>query len=102
MLLEWRKELSKFEDEKVDAVCDIFSESKISVTEHGRENIKKWIKEYGISEVIESCEISIRQYLGSGTKEEIEKSFSYIPRICYWRKKQAEDPFFERHYPIKT
>ena len=92
MMLQWKKELEAFENEQVGIVENMFHEAtNYTFTDSGKNNIKKAIKTFGISEVIESAKISISQYY-DGTNKTIDKVFSYIPRICANRKK-GNDPW---------
>lgn len=99
MLLQWKEEISKLTDEEVAAVVKILDYSEIYLTDNGIGDLKKWIRKYGISEVIDSCNISIEQYYSNDSKSK-EKVFSYIPRICYRRLQQKEKPYTKEIYYI--
>jgi flagellar motility protein MotE (MotC chaperone) len=101
LMLQWKKELEKFDDEQVDIIDNMIKEvSERCLSEYGRNNIKKHIKKFGITEVIESTKISIEQYY-KGNDDNISKVIDYIPRICQVRKKSNDDPMFGKRNYIK-
>lgn len=93
MMMKWKQEMSSIENYEVDRLVeyikDVFC---VSINENGKSNLQKYIKEFGFSEVLESARIAFSQYDGG------EKSFSYIPRICYTRKEQREHPELKSIY----
>jgi hypothetical protein len=99
MLVEWKKELEKFDNEQVDIIDKIIIEClKRCLSDYGKQQIKKHIKIFGISEVMEATKISIQQY-HKGNDDGIKKVIDYIPKICAVRKKQESNPFvFKRMY----
>lgn len=103
MLVEWKNELLSLENEQLNYFCDFLcSLTGISLNDLGKSSVRKWIKQFGFSEVIESCQISVDQYFDtdnfSGTKN---KTFDYIPRICNVRKRQETDPSIKDRNQIK-
>ena len=66
----------------------------------GKEKAIKWIKDFGLMEVLECLDISVRQYFNeSNADKTIYKTFDYIPKIANVRKKTKVDPLFgERQY----
>lgn len=93
MLLKWKKELEKFEDEQVDRIEELLYDNIGGFfTEYGRQKCKNNIKKYGFDEVYESTKISINQYYNEGDKSSSETVANYIGRICATRKKQKENP----------
>ena len=87
MMVEWKTELMKFDDEQIDIIQDVFnSVFDGTFTDEGRKRIGKEIKRYGFDEVYESTNISISQY------DDANKAFNYIARICEVRRQQQENP----------
>lgn len=102
MMLEWKKELSKFEDEQVEELENQYcSLTGNTLTDYGKEKAKKWIKEFGLIEVIECMEISVSQYFREDDKQSWEKTFNYIPRIAAVRRKQKDNPMCAKCNYIK-
>jgi hypothetical protein len=102
MMLDWKQELSHFEDEQVFEFEEGFYElTEIEITEHGKESVKKWIKKFGLIEVLACMEISVSQYFLSDNKTTHEKTFNYIPRIASVRAQQKDNPMFAKQNYIK-
>lgn len=102
MMLDWRKELEGFQDEQLNVFLESF-ESKLdcTLTGLGKERAKKWIKEFGLMEVLECLDLSYNQY-HLKEKNSTEKVFNYIPRIANVRKKQKSDPMIHKRNIIKV
>jgi hypothetical protein len=102
MMLDWKKELANFSNEQLEEFEDQYSTlTGCSLTECGKEKAKKWIKDFGLIEALECMEISVSQYFNEDNKQTWEKTFNYIPRIAFNRKKQAENPMFAKQNYIK-
>lgn len=103
MLLEWRAGLADIEDDCVQAVIDIFlARTDWGVSEHGKNAIKKWLKEFSLNEVLEATETSIDTYY-VGTEESWDKAFNKVSGICYTKRKQANDNrYYYANYTIKA
>lgn len=93
MLFKWKTELNNTKDYEVEKMEEYLLDTfDISLSEHGLTNLSKYIKEFGINEVMESAQIAFEQY------ESSETAFSYIPRICNVRKQQREHPEYKDIY----
>ena len=95
MLLDWKKELQNFENEQAEKINELFIEkTECDLTEQGKNNIIKLIKEFGFEEVYECTIISINQYFDFSHKDSdsIYKVFDYIGKICYTRRRQKNNP----------
>lgn len=102
LMLKWKKELEKLEEEKVNSIESIFIEKlEVNFSDAGRRDIRKLIKNYGLEEVIESTNLSINQYY-TGGKESADNVFSYIPKICTNRRQQKNNPFIYKSNYIKA
>jgi len=96
MMLDWKLELEKFDEEQIDIIGNIiFEDTTKEASEYGRSLILKVIKKYGIDETIESAKIAKVQYTTTN------KMFDYIPKICNSRVKQKKDPWLYKSYYIK-
>lgn len=103
MMLSWRNELANLDDAQVEQVDLEFENSTgNTLTDHGKTLAKKWIKEFGLIEVLNCLEISAEQYLIPGNKSSINKVFDYIPRIASVRRRNEEDPLFGKHRYISA
>lgn len=107
LMCKWREELSKFEDEKLDyiddRICDLCG---YSLSDSGRKNMRKTIKKFDYSLILDSIEKSAIQYLkkdkdGAYTDESAEKFINYIPKICNGILIQDAHPEFKEINYIK-
>ena len=103
MMLEWRESLNTLEDDYIDAVTDIFANrTEWDVSEHGRKKIKKWIKDFSLSEVLDATEIAIDTYY-DGTEESWIEAFNKVSGICYVKRTQKDNPqTYYVNYTIKA
>lgn len=92
-MLAWKKELDHLSEEQIDAMNDLLKYKKMTLSESGVIRFKKWIKEFGFSEVFESFQISLEQYMDAG---DISKVVPYVPRICETRKQTAINPVYSK------
>ena len=98
MMAKWKLELFDIENQEVDKIIDLINETmciNISLTDCGRKNLKKHIKEYGFNEILECAMIAFEQY------EDVEIAFSKISGIARNRKMQSENPILRRIYYIR-
>jgi len=103
MMLKWRVGLEKFNNIEILEFEKIYKlKTGFVLTEFGRNLVKKWIKEFGFLEVIESMELSISQYFTSDTESSINKTFDYIPKICNVRKRQNDNPVLQQNDHVKA
>lgn len=94
MLVKWKKELSKLDEEMVDKIEELFK--VFSLNDNGRNNIMKCIKKYGFDETYESAKISYGQYCDENNEETFNKVINYIPRICYNRLRDNQNPIYSK------
>jgi hypothetical protein len=98
MLYNWHRELTALSDEEMAVVCEIFEEgTDCDINDTGRELLRRWIKTYGISEVLAATQESIERYFQkSEDNEERRKSaehvFERIIRTIRWKRLQKRDP----------
>ena len=91
MLVKWKKELLKLDEEQVSAVEDlVFNTYGRSLTTHGRRNISKLIKRFGLNEVVEAAEIAFERYY-KGNDASAQKAMDKIGGVCYNREKQRAE-----------
>jgi len=88
MMMEWREELNHLEDDQIDYIDNRISElSGYGLSDYGRNEMRKTIKKYDYSLILESLEKSATQYLKKDktdkiTSESASKFIDYIPKIC--------------------
>jgi len=108
MLLEWRNGLVGLKEAQVQAVVDAINRHiDNDITKTGLSEIKKWIRRFGLVEVLECVDKSFEQYLefnrdGSPTFESRKKAFSYIPKIAASNKAVREKPYLADLFYIRA
>jgi hypothetical protein len=96
MMLEWKQELMRLEDEQINAIDDIIYErTGHALSEHGMEKIKGIIQRFGFEEVFTSTEIALKQYY-FGDANSLGYAINKIGGICYQRQKAKDDPMMPR------
>lgn len=99
MMLEWREAVSNIAKQQEDAVVEfIDSHPDFEVSPIGRNSIRKWIKRYGFTEVMDAAETSFGQYLeykqsGGVVPDSWNKAFNYIPRIINVKRREEDKPY---------
>lgn len=103
LLLKWKEELGKFEDEQVEKINSLLIDrTGYGFNQNGKSSCLKEIKKYGFEEVYESTIISINQYYDERDEESVNKVFNSIGKICSTRKRQKNDPtLYEINYLCK-
>lgn len=103
MMLSWKKELIKFEDEQLKyAEDELMSISGIQLSETGQNKLKRLINDYGLTEIMECIQISVSQYYRESDYSSYEKTINYIGRIAHNRKNQKSNPVLYKHNYIKA
>jgi translation initiation factor 2 alpha subunit (eIF-2alpha) len=87
MLLKWRSELLKIEDQELKAIKDHWTTlTGYYFNDSGMNEIKKLLKKYGLMSILESIDITeryLRYENGKVTEDSVELAFSKIKGICY-------------------
>lgn len=89
MMLEWSRGLADTADAAVDAVVSLVQDfvDGWTINEHGRANIRKWLKKQTLQALLNAVEVSATQYLkrdfeGKVTQDSFELAFGKIPGIA--------------------
>lgn len=103
MMLEWKKELTNLDNEQVQEFENNFQMlTNNNLTDHGRGTVKKWIKQFGLIEILDCLEISVSQYFNEDDNDTIKKTFNFIPRIATNRKKNSDNPMYGKQCYIRA
>lgn len=88
MMLQWRDELSNFDEEIIDVLVERLEAYMPgnSINDHGRSTIKKWIKKFDVSEILDAAQIA-----SSKVEESASSFFSAIPKICQMKRLPEAD-----------
>lgn len=98
MMLEWKTGL---QDELVFQVATIgkmfFEKTGYTILPPAEKTIKKWLRTYGYSLILDCTILAIDQYLcfenGQATKDSVNTAFEKIGAISYMKQKQSETAF---------
>lgn len=93
LMLEWKKSLAGFENEKVKMVSDYWASLMIpySLNEIGEKSLGQLMRKFSLEDVLESIDISTKKYLkydtkGDLIKESVEEAFNKVGGICALKK----------------
>lgn len=93
MLAEWQASLANMSEHEIKIFEDRINSYGVGLSEYGRECFKKIIKQYGLAETLCATEKSYVQYLNDPSKEEDRAKFlDMIRPICYWQKRERDNP----------
>ena len=108
MLFEWQRSLQALEDQVVDQLASYWEEKTpgLVLSDVGRQDLRKLVRKFGLSEVMEAMNIAADYYLrfddeGNATPESFNIAFSKLGGICMNRRREREDPNIRRIYYIR-
>lgn len=85
MMLAWRDSLKDLDEDILGEVVARV-ESYIgdhSVNDHGKSLVRKWLKKFSVSEILDAAEIAYERHIDAGvTSEAVSAFFLAIPKIC--------------------
>lgn len=91
MMLKWREELAAEIEHEVDSIdANVFGPYGKSITNKGRQDIKKLIRRFGFNEVYDAAELAVDHYY-TGTDQSMDWAFTKIGGICYNKRKAREE-----------
>lgn len=94
LIAKWHEDLGSIASDEVLVFEREFRKTVgCGFSEKGRRDAKDTIKKYGLSLVLDSLTKSVRQYYRDDDKDSVEKVFDYVPRICFWTKKEQDNPW---------
>lgn len=99
MMVKWKDELLSLEDKKVDMFEGFIKKhygKSISLHDQGRQNIKKWLKQYPLDLIIDAFVEAMNSLGNDTTNEALNMAFDKIPSIAYYMK----NPMSERQKKI--
>jgi hypothetical protein len=102
MIIKWREELNNLQEVELEYINKIIIEKmECTLNEIGENKFRKLLKKYGLSEVVESMDISINQYYKNGENESKEKAINYTEFICRSRKSTKNNPELLKLYYMR-
>lgn len=109
LMMQWQRALVDMDQQVLEQLREFWDEQTpgYHLNKTGLANLKKWIKRFSLSEIIDAMQTSSAQYLKFGegnvspTAKSVEKAITYIPRICTFRRKVEEKPYLSKLYYIR-
>ena len=90
MMLEWKLELQRFEEEQIDEIEGLFNYiTGFVFNTPARRECEERIRKYGFEEVYECTKLSCEKYFKDSFLS-AEKAWDKVGGICYNRKKMKE------------
>lgn len=92
MMLKWRDSMHDLKKDCIDSVCEAFRKNtRFTPNEYGRKEIKKWLNEFSLDEILNAIEIALDKYYEEDDSDSWEIAFSKVPGICHNRRIQETD-----------
>lgn len=108
LLFKWKEGLLLIENETLKKISNYWSQCVpgYCLTEHGMKNLKQYIRQFSIEQIMSTMQKSCSQYLeydkdNNIEKESINKAFNYIPRIINCEKRMENNPELRDLYYIR-
>lgn len=109
MMLEWREQMRGLEEVQIEAFAAEFARitKGYGINEHGRRDVKKWLKQFSLEELLEALEGSAQSYLkllpnGEADTNCLTKVFTYVPRVAAVKRKGGgQDPVERQLFYIR-
>ena len=105
MMVEWKNELLKFEQQQVEKIKELIEEiidKNIRLSVRGYDTINKLIKKYDFALVYDATKVAFTEYYGV-EEMSISDTFGYVSRIAYNMDKDKNEPMtYRRNYVKKT
>ena len=107
MIVEWRQDMSSVAEKSLGAVINaIVAIGKYAPNEKGEADIAKWLRKYGLKDVLDAVDKSFDQYIkvgkgGDVVSESWNKAFAMVPRIIEVQKKGGLSPVMARIFYVR-
>jgi hypothetical protein len=108
MMMEWWEGLQEIKEQTVDKLSDYWHELApgFTTSDHGKRNIKKWLRQYSLDEIKNGMEVAAEQYLefkqdGTVTDKSWNVAFKKIPAICRVDRESKQDPDLKELFYIR-
>ena len=109
MMMAWREELSNLIDIEIGHISDQINQKcpEYSVSDAGKKFIKRWLKKYSFSELLEAIDDSFDSYHSYCDEDECvhskawDKAFRYVPNVARIRKSGEKSEELRRVFYIR-
>jgi hypothetical protein len=96
MMAEWRSGMMNLEDAAVEAVFAninrCLAHTKWKPKDDYRNDVRTMLKRYSVEEIYSAIDACAASYLRQTEPENVNKFLSMLPRVCYWRRAEKENP----------
>lgn len=97
MMRDWREELAQHQVSEIDIVAEAFlARSKFQPSDHGNISVRRWLRKYGLHEVLAAIDETFDLYFTADTDSEWEAAFKRIPRMLAMREQEKVDPHIRK------
>lgn len=108
MMLDWRQEIERLEDEQIVALNDVVTRKwNIAITPAGCRTVRQWLKKHSLQEILDALDASDNQYYDAGQIDDeghnptIQTAWNMIIRIAAARKRDASKPYMKDLFYIR-
>lgn len=97
MMLQWRDELAKHQVDEVEVVSNALGKrSKYIPSDLGEKKLRRWIKRYGLSEILASMDEVFDRHLTDDSQPTWNFAFNKIPAVASLRAQERVDPHIRK------
>lgn len=107
MIMSWRKGLNNLGEKALTHLCDYWNDllPGWGFNENGKQILKKLLKKFTQTEIIEAMDVSVLNYIkykgDEIDRDSIETATNKLGGICYINRSKKEDPDISENYYIR-
>lgn len=107
MMFQWQRSLTELDGHVVEQLAEYWGElvPSFSLTDSGKDVLKKLLKKFGLGEVMEAMRVAADQYAqyenGELTSASVDKAFNKIGGICTLKKQDKDKPYMKDLFYIR-
>lgn len=92
LMLEWRNALREMDESVVSLVISVIDDAMdgMTVNESGAVHVRRWLKTFGVDELVRSIDLCANRFLRSG-QEDYQRFFDSIPKRAWLERKPEVD-----------
>lgn len=97
MMRQWREELARQQVDQIEIIADAFlARSKFRPSDHGNIIVRKWLRKYGLHELLAAIDEAFDLYFKADNEEEWRFAFKRISRVLSMREQEKTDPHIRK------
>lgn len=108
MMLKWREGLSEIDEQKIDAVNEVFERvTNCHLNENGRAKVKRWLKHNSLSDILDALDSALDTYYKTGDDDPEEnnrmagEAFGRVLSVLRGKVKYADKPWMRDLFYIR-